>query len=668
MFLVLAVVVGYFAYGTEPTRAGRLTLEGLEEAVAVGWGEDGRAVVEATSGADLAAGLGYVHGVDDGWALALRRQAALGSLAAWFGADFVSYDRHARTLGLGALAYRTYRALPDSARALLDAYARGVNAALGDAAVAQRDEFVLLDVAPEPFEPWHALAAERLVAWLGTPPLALEGAAARDSGLVRFARTDSLFRAFLRLGGAGQSRAWTAPLGADGATLVQQHAYGASALPLVREVTLRQAGRSVTVATVPGTLVFPGGLGERRAWSVFLTSPVALDSAGTVLPPPDYDRLVDREGNETLMAIHRAPQGLFFKADVPEAPPPPVRSDPLAADSLVANSPSADTTATRPPVTEAPPPTWVLRWPGFAPGSDMGAWWALVEGRTFPFRLFRGDGVTLTRDGGATVLGSPPVRASLPGGVFVAADSLARFAAVRLARLLAGADSAATPTPGALIADAYSPWAAARLPRLLAALGPRDALAADLKDPYAYLLSWDARYTPDAIGASLFETWLTAHEEVLGTPLVPGDSTNRVLLQQTLRLAVAILKTRHGAQPSAWRWERVQPGARLFPVWTHGDAARGPAASRFAPVGPGLGGHPTALLLGPSRFFHEIPAPAVWTAWTSTADWSGLTVRHPVVAPGALLTGARTEIAAPHRVARDAPLRDPLTLRPPDSD
>src|SRR5690606_8686372 len=349
------------------------------------------------------------------------------------GEDYVGFDRHARTLGFRALAYHTYTALPDSARALLDAYAAGVNRALADPAVAQRDEFVLLDVTAEPFAPWHALAVERLLAWVGTPPLALDGAAARDSGLVRFARTDSLFRAFLHLGGAGRSRAWAARLDTAGTTFVQQPAYGASALPLVREVTLRRGGRSVTAATVPGTLVFPGGLGEDRAWSVFLTSPAALDSAGTALPPLDYDRLVDRQGNETLLAIRRGAEGLFFEADVPATAP---SSLPVQPDTLI-----ADTTAAAP----AAPPSWVVRWPGFALGTDLGAWWALVQGRAPTFRLFRGDGLTVTRDGAATVLGIPPVQAALPGGVFVSADSLARFAAERLAAPLRSEEHTSDP-------------------------------------------------------------------------------------------------------------------------------------------------------------------------------------------------------------------------------
>jgi hypothetical protein len=667
---VLAAAVGYLAYGTEPVRSGRLTLEGLHEPAAIAWSEDGRVTIEAAREPDLAAALGYVHGVDDAWALALWRQAALGSLAAWFGERYVAFDRHARTLGLGTLAYHTYAALPDSARALLDAYARGVNRALADPAVAQRDEFVLLDVAAEPFEPWHALAVERLLAWVGTPPLRLEGAAARDSGLVRFARTDALYRAFLHLGG-GHSRAWAARLdsagtGSPGTAFVQQHAYGASALPLVREVTLRRGGRSVTAATVPGTLVFPGGVGDGRAWSVFLTSAVALDSTSAPPPPLDYDRLVDRVGNETLLPIRRGREGLFFETEAPARPLPSVhRPDTLLTDTLVAPLLLADTTAA--PAPAAPPPAWVVRWPGFSLGTDVGAWWALTQGRPPAFRLFRGDGLAVARGGAAEVLGSPPVLQPLPGGVFVAADSLARFAAVRLAGLLTDDTLGARRTPDALAADTYSPWAAARLPGLLAALGHRDSLAADLKDAHAYLLSWDARYTPDAIGASLFETWITAHAEELGAPPAPGDSVSPVILQQTLRLAVAILRTRYGERPSAWRWERVQPGARFFPVWTQGDATRGPAAARYAPVTPGLGGHPTALLLGPSRFFGGPPAPAVWTAWTTTADWGGLTVRHPVVETDAFLARARSALdtATPYRIARDAPLTDPLTLRPP---
>src|SRR5690606_33637148 len=173
--------------------------------------------------------------------------------------------------------------------------------------------------------------------------------------------------------GGGRSRAWAADLDTAGTAFVQQHAYGASALPLVREVTLRCAGRSAVVASVPGTLVFPGGIAGDRAWSVFLTSPVALDTAGAALPPLAYDRLVDRAGNETLLAVRRGQEGLFFEGEETAAPLP-ARPDTLVADTLAAGSPVADTLTAAPTVA---PPSWVLRWPGFALGTDVGAWWAL---------------------------------------------------------------------------------------------------------------------------------------------------------------------------------------------------------------------------------------------------------------------------------------------------
>src|SRR5690606_12601447 len=150
--------------------------------------------------------------------------------------------------------------------------------------------------------------------------------------------------------------------------------------------------------------------------------------------------------------------------------------------------------------------------------------------------------------------------------------------------------------------------------------------------------------------------------EEFGAPPTAADSVNRPVLQQTLRLAVAILQTRYGNAPSRWRWERVQPGTRSFPVWSRGGAPGGPAAARYAPITEGFGGHPTALHLGPSLVFEGWPTPSVWTAWTTTDDWGDLLVRHPTGRADAAL--ATREPAAPRRFRADAALTDPLTLRP----
>ncbi len=663
LLLVVAVLVGLLAYGTEPRRSGRLTLDGLTRLTAVGWTEAGDVIAEAATETDLMAALGYAHTADHAWAMALWRQVALGRMAAWFGPSWRELDRHARYLGFAALAQQTYRALPSAERALLDAYALGVNRALGEAAVAQRDEFVFLDVEAEAWEPWHALAVERLIAWMGTPRLAPPPFA--DGTLAAFARTDSLYRATLRLDGAAQSRAWAAALGDGGTTVVQQLAYGASALPLIQPVTLRLNGRSALAATVPGTLMLPAGQDDARSWTVFLTSDVRSGPADGPLPPPVHDRLVDREGNETLLVIYRDSTSLFLRAAEAARPArPPV--DTLRVDSLAADSFATDS-VTVPPTTAPPPRAWQIQWRGFAEGTDLGAWRALLSGEAPPpFRLIRGDGLVATREGASTVLGAPPLRREVPGGVFVAADSLARFAADHLAVRLTAPDSAraAALTPEALTADAYSAWAAARLPGLLRALGHRDSLRRDLKDPYAYLLSWDHAYSEDAIGASIYETWLDAHRSVTGALPAPSDSTNRLLLHQTLRIAVAILRDRYGDRPSGWRWANVQPGARYYPISDSAGATGGLPHSRYGPLARSPGGHPTALQVGPSLVFGEPPAPAVWTAWTTTTDWDALTVRHSVIRPGDFLARTATEPDVPRLIRRNAPLTAPLALRP----
>lgn len=657
---VLGTLIGLLAYGTTPTRSGRIDLAGLQQPASVSWEEDGAVLVEAANEPDLMAALGYAHAADHAWAMALWRQTAEGRLASWFGPSWRGFDEHARLLSFDALARQTYARLDSEQQALLDAYAHGVNRAFAEAAVAQSNEFVLLDVEPDAWAPWHALTIERMIAWMGTPSLDAS-AIATDSTFRNFARTDSLYRALLRLDGASQSRSWTARLDSSGMTSVQQIAYGATALPFIQPVTLRQSGRSVLAATIPGTLMTPAGQDGDRTWTIFLTAQTQTRPVLGAPPHPVHDRLVDRDGGETLLTIYRDSTSLYVRGAT--ASTARVRTDTLAADSSAVGSIRNDSLTAAPLQLE--PQGVAIVWTGFAPGTDLGAWRALRAGAdTLAFRLFRGDGLVAQRGGSATVLGSPPVQQPLPGGVYVAADSLAAHAARYLAERLSPSDSVATSLldPGRLAHDAFSPWAARRVPGLLTALGNRDSLAMDLKDPYAYMLSWDARYDPDAIGASVFETWMDAHESITGAPPTLADSVNRPLLHQTLRLAVAILRDKHGDRPSGWRWAQVRPGTLYVPMADSAGATGGLPSSRYAAHTPARGGHPTALQVGPSLILNEAPAPAVWTAWT-TPNWDGLHVSTSAAPDGPMLDGAVT--APTMLLRRDLTPTSPLTLRPP---
>lgn len=279
---VLAAAAGVLAYGTEAPRDGTLEVAGLEAPVAVAWDDSGRVWVEGPDDAALAAGLGYAHGADHGWAAALWRQAARGALAEWFGDEARSLDLHARTLGFAALARQTYDALPEADRALLDAYARGASTAFSEPGVAQGDAFIVADVVPEAWAPWDALAVERLHAYLASPAPAADStwrrAARADTAVARFLRADSTFRAFLGAPTGGAGRAYVlAADSTDGRQLVSQVAGGNSALSLLAPAVLRTPGRTSLALTVPGTLVSPVGWAGGVGWSVLLGSNLALE-------------------------------------------------------------------------------------------------------------------------------------------------------------------------------------------------------------------------------------------------------------------------------------------------------------------------------------------------------------------------------------------------------
>ena len=615
--LLLSGLAAWLAYGATPTRSGEVEVAGLPEGVGLAWAADGGVTVEASSEAGLAAGLGYAHGVDHAWTVAFWRRAARGTLGQWFGPDHATTDQLARLLGFDALARRTYDALPAAERGALDAYARGLNAALADPGVAQNDAFVLLDVTPEPWQPWDALAVERLLAYLATPAPSADSTwraiAAADTLVADYVAMDSTLRALHGVYGTAHSRAFALRQGAA-TPLVQHHAVGASALPFFAGVRLVRDGAVTAVASVPGTLWMLGGLRDGFAWSVLPTARLAIEPLDGPVPPFVHSRIVGRGGDETLMTVPRDSAGLVIgRLPEPGAAPDTVRT---AADVVAAEADSAAV-----PLAS----TWRVRWPGFGRGSDLAAFFALARGDVPAFRLLHGDGLVV-QDGAPAVLGAPPARSLGAGAALAGGLRLTALAAPRLAEL--GADSAAYP-PRALADDDRSPWAARRAVPLLLALGDRDSLDLAARLPYSYLRGWGASYEPTSVGATLFETWLAAHRDYAGRLPDAGDSLDALLLPQTLRIARAALRDTLGAVPSEWQWASTQPSTTA-PILTRAFT-RG-LGGRYAARRDGPGGHPTALFPGPSLALDAEPVgPAVWSVWADAATADALTIRPPGV-------------------------------------
>jgi penicillin G amidase len=546
--LVVAALLGLavlmlLAYGTGPGHARSAEVPGLSAEVSLALSDDGVAVIEASSEADLFAALGYAHALRNAWPMTLRRQAAAGALSRWFpDSTGLALDRHTLRLGFADAARSAYAALPDSARVLLDAYAEGVNAAFRANRLARTDDFILLDVEPEPWLPWHPLAVERLIAYLATPPLApeaaaeAEGPALRETAeLRRFLAADSLLRDYLQLGGMQHSLAFAttalAPEAGDtlgvagGTAFYQRIVHGGSALPLVQEAEFRIGGRRVLAATVPGTLALLGGFADDGAWAVLPSSAARLRTTSTEPPPPSHGRVVRRDGAEALVEAYRAPGLLFIARAGAALPPPPPDTLALGADTLAAGGTPPPVAPAPPPVAPAPPPVagpepidpapgpgwWVLEWAGFQAGSDLGAWLALLAGQTPTFAVFTGGGLRVSAEGAAEPFGQPAYVQAVPGGLVVGASPQAEYVAERLA-----APDSLRPTLEALGRDTYSPWAARLAPPLAAALGHPDSVVAEFREAASFLMGWDHRYDPEGIGASIFETWMGAYRSALG--------------------------------------------------------------------------------------------------------------------------------------------------------
>ena len=141
-------------------------LPGLAGPVTVAIDGDGIPRIRATNALDAAAALGFVHARERLVQMDLMRRAAAGELSEIAGPATLPLDRMMRTLGLRVRAAADYPDLPAETRAMLEAYARGVNAWIAARGRFAAAEFLLLG-APRPWTPVDSLLWGRTMGvWL----------------------------------------------------------------------------------------------------------------------------------------------------------------------------------------------------------------------------------------------------------------------------------------------------------------------------------------------------------------------------------------------------------------------------------------------------------------------------------------------------------------------
>ncbi len=168
LFLVLLPVAGLVAvlWATLPPRTAEATLPGLSAPVRVAFDPDGVPFIRAASLPDTAEALGYLHARDRMFQMDLMRRTASGRVSEIAGPAALSVDEMMRVLGLRRRAEADLAGLKPETRALLDAYARGVNAWIAQRGRFAAPEFVPFG-APALWTPVDSLLWGKLMAlWL----------------------------------------------------------------------------------------------------------------------------------------------------------------------------------------------------------------------------------------------------------------------------------------------------------------------------------------------------------------------------------------------------------------------------------------------------------------------------------------------------------------------
>ncbi len=185
LLVALVLLGGYFGVHRLRTgpeiRSETLAMAGLQSPVEVLYDSMGVPHIYAASMGDLFVAQGYVHATHRLWQMEMFRRVLQGRLSEVFGGTTLATDRFLRTIGLEEAAEAGTPAPGTPIREHMEAYARGVNAAIEGWGGPLPPEFLLLRFRPEPWSPLFTQGIEKIMAWdLADYQTGLNLAAARE--------------------------------------------------------------------------------------------------------------------------------------------------------------------------------------------------------------------------------------------------------------------------------------------------------------------------------------------------------------------------------------------------------------------------------------------------------------------------------------------------------
>ena len=177
--LVFVLVVGVAFAGwftwmvrrSYPQASGTIDVAGLSAPVTVVRDANGIPNIYADTTEDLFFAQGYVHAQDRFWQMDFNRHVTGGRISELVGESQLDTDKYLRTMGWRRVAEQEWALATGDGRTVLQAYADGVNAYIGDRSPTELGlEYLLLRTTggAGPVEPWtpvDTLAWAKAIAW-----------------------------------------------------------------------------------------------------------------------------------------------------------------------------------------------------------------------------------------------------------------------------------------------------------------------------------------------------------------------------------------------------------------------------------------------------------------------------------------------------------------------
>jgi penicillin amidase len=165
LIVALAGAMSWFVHRPWPQVKGEIAVQGLTAPVQVIRDTWGVPHIYAEDEHDLFFAQGYVHAQDRLWQMEFNRRIGNGTLSAALGEATLDTDRFLRTLGLRRAAEKDLALMDGETRAILQAYADGVNAYIETHRDRLPLEFTILGIDPAPWTPVDTLAWGKVMAY-----------------------------------------------------------------------------------------------------------------------------------------------------------------------------------------------------------------------------------------------------------------------------------------------------------------------------------------------------------------------------------------------------------------------------------------------------------------------------------------------------------------------